>query len=108
MGQDDGVREISEAEFQAFVLEAPVPVLVDFHATWCGPCAWLDPVLEELARGAEGRYRVVKVDTDAAPELSGRYRVGSVPTVVCFRDGREVDRSVGVEPHRLRAMLEEE
>jgi len=106
--EDPEVSEVSKAEFRSAVLESPVPVLVDFHATWCGPCAWLDPVLTELARKAGGRYRVVKVDVDGAPELARRYRIGSVPTVVLLRNGEEVDRSVGVEPQRLRAMLEVE
>ncbi len=108
MDGDPEVREVSQGEFQSTVLESPVPVLVDFHATWCGPCAWLDPVLGELTRKAEGRYRVVKVDVDEAPELARCYRIGSVPTVVLLRDGEEVDRSVGVEPQRLHAMLEME
>jgi thioredoxin len=86
------------------VLEAEVPVLVDFYADWCGPCKWLNPYLEEVARNGEGRLLVAKVDTDRAPELAQRYRIGSIPTVILFSDGREVERSVGVEPERVRAM----
>jgi thioredoxin 1 len=91
-------------DFRATVLEAEVPVLVDFYADWCGPCKWLNPHLEKVAREGEGRILVAKVDTDKAPELAQRYRIGSIPTVILFRNGGEVERSVGVEPERVRAM----
>jgi thioredoxin 2 len=91
-------------DFRASVLSAPVPVLVDFHAEWCGPCKWIVPTLEEVARAKAGELLVVKVDTDEAPELAEEYRITSVPTVVLFQDGKEMDRSRGVEPHRVKQM----
>jgi thioredoxin len=100
----DRPRKVGAEDFQATVLEAEVPVLVDFYADWCGPCKWLNPYLEEVAREGEGRLLVAKVDTDRAAELAQRYRIGSIPTVILFRDGEEVERSVGVEPEKVRAM----
>jgi thioredoxin len=100
----DRPRKVSQEDFQATVLEAEVPVLVDFYADWCGPCKWLNPYLEEVAREGEGRVLVAKVDTDKAPQLAERYRIGSIPTVILFRSGEEAERSVGVEPDRVRAM----
>lgn len=92
------------ADFGASVLDSTTPVLLAFTATWCAPCAWLDPYLTELDHEASGGLAVRKVDVDRLPELAERFRVGSVPTVLLFIDGEEVERSVGVEPERLRAM----
>ena len=100
----DRPRKVQEEDFQATVLEAELPVLVDFYADWCGPCKWLNPYLEEAAREGAGRLLVAKVDTDRAPELATRYRIGSIPTVIHFRDGEEVERSIGVEPEKVRSM----
>lgn len=100
------VHSLSAEEFGVAVLQAPIPVLADFHAEWCGPCKWLDPVLEELARDFRGRVLVVKLDADEAPDVLQEHRIGSVPTVLLFRSGREADRSVGVEPERLRKMVD--
>lgn len=101
------ILEVGQAEFEREVLLAAVPVLADFHAEWCAPCKWLDPILKELARERAGGVLVVKVDTDQAPRLAARYGIRSVPTVILFRDGEEVERSLGVEPERLRAMAGE-
>ena len=100
----DAPLPVRGQDFRASVLDAPVPVLVDFHAEWCGPCKWIVPTLEEVARARAGKLLVVKVDTDEAPELAEEYRITSVPTVVLFQEGREVDRSRGVEPHRVKQM----
>lgn len=93
--------------FDSVVPESPVPVLVDFFAEWCAPCRWLDPILNELATASEGRYLVAKVDVEEAPHLAERYAIGSVPTVILFREGEESGRSLGVEPERLRSLLAE-
>ncbi len=72
--------------------------LVDFSATWCGPCRMLGPVIEEIAGEYEGRVKVGKVNVDEEPELAGRFRVSGIPTVILFRDGKQVDEFVGYRP----------
>ena len=98
--------DVAEADFTSTVLRAPVPVLVDFYASWCAPCRWLDPILEGLAAQWRGRVLVTKVDTEEAPRVTEDQKVGSVPTVVLFRDGIEVGRSIGVEPDVLNDLVE--
>lgn len=93
--------------FKPHVLEADVPVLVDFYADWCGPCRSVAPVLEQLAGEMEGRAKIVKVNVDDLPELSQRFKVQSIPTLLLFRDGALIDSMVGALPgHVLRAKLE--
>ncbi len=100
----DRILTVRGEDFREVVLSAPLPVLVDFFAPWCGPCQWIVPTLEEVARSRAGDLLVVKVDTDEAPEVAEAWSITSVPTVVLFREGREVERSRGVEPERVRAM----
>lgn len=80
------------------VLESGEPMLVDFFATWCGPCKMLAPLIEELAADYEGKLHVLKVDTDENQSLAMNYGIMNIPTVVLFRDGNEVDRVVGLLP----------
>ena len=82
------------ASFDAEI-KASVPVLVDFWAPWCGPCKWVEPVVEEAAREYAGRLKVVKLNVDEAPGVSARYEVQGIPALVVIRDGQEVDRLVG-------------
>ena len=81
--------------------------LVDFFAEWCGPCKMLAPVLEELAKTIQGQAIVAKVDIDTCQEIASRFMITSVPTVVLFKDGQEVDRAVGVKDvDALKAMID--
>ncbi len=88
----------STAEFDELVKNAKAPVLVDFWAAWCGPCRMVAPELEKLASSRAGRAVIAKVDTDAQPELSARYGIQSIPTMILFRDGREAQRLSGAMP----------
>ncbi len=89
---------VSSADFKSVVLDAPEPVLVDFFATWCGPCKMLAPVLDEVAGEVAGKAKVVKVDIDASPDLAQRYGVMSVPTLAVFKGGEVASQAVGVQP----------
>ena len=90
------VTKVNEQNFQAEVLNSPQTVLVDFYADWCGPCKMLSPVVDEIAGEITG-CKVVKLNVDEAPNLAARYNVMSIPTLMVFRQGAAVDRSVGVQ-----------
>src|SRR4051812_5954135 len=89
-------REINAAEFQAEVISSPVPVLLDVYGEHCPPCHQLAPTIERLASHYEGKAKVLKVEAGANRGLAGDLVVSSVPTVVAFRDGKEVGRLVGL------------
>jgi thioredoxin len=88
---------IGEAGFNTQVLQSNLPVLVDFWASWCGPCKAVSPVIEELAQEYAGKINVVKVNIDEDASLSDTYNVQSIPTIVFFKNGSEVARSSGVK-----------
>ena len=99
------IAHITTQNFKEEVLQSELPVLVDFWAPWCGPCRMLAPVLEELETDLAGKVKVAKVNVDEEMELAAQFQVASIPTLVLFRGGQAVQRSVGVQPKaKLAAM----
>jgi|SRR5690625_2367206 len=102
-------KKITDESFEEDVLKADsnTPVLVDFWAEWCGPCRMVGPVVEELAGEFEGKARVGKVDVDSNPEISAKYGIRSIPSLLIFKDGEVVDQIVGAVPKaQLKKQLE--
>ena len=102
---------LTEENFEKEVLQSDQPVLVDFWAEWCPPCRIIGPIVEELAADFDGIAKVAKLDIDANPEVASQYGVRSIPTLLYFKDGKVVDRSIGVAPKeeladKLSALLE--
>ncbi len=99
------IIHVNQNNFEREVLNAPVPVLVDFNATWCGPCRMLKPVLEQLA-AERTDCRIAAVDVDENEQLAYAYGISSIPCLILFRDGAEVKRTVGLQPKQaLEALL---
>jgi thioredoxin 1 len=94
----DSVKEFTDSNWKAEVLDSPVPVVVDFWAPWCGPCRMLAPTIEKLAGEFEGKIKVGKMNTDENQDTPGGLRISAIPTVLVFQNGKEVDRLVGVNP----------
>lgn len=98
---------LTASNFAVEVLQAPVPVLVDFWAEWCAPCRMVAPLLEELAGEYDGQIRIGKVDIEQQPSLQQEYRIRGIPTLVLFKDGRVQDVIVGLKSKRdLKASIE--
>ena len=99
--------ELTEDNFTSEVLEADVPVMIDFWAPWCGPCHMVSPILEDLANKYEGRIKVAKVNLDESPALASEYGVRSIPAIFIFNNGEVAERTVGVQPENaLAAMID--
>ena len=92
------VAPVSDKSFQADVLEAKEPVLVDFWAEWCGPCRAVAPVLEEVAGELNGKLKVVKLNVDENPETAAKYGIQSIPTLMIFKNGELASRQIGASP----------
>jgi thioredoxin 1 len=89
---------VTSENFDAQVLQSPLPVLVDFWAAWCGPCRAVAPTVEALASEYAGKLKVVKLDVDEAGDVAGQYGVQSIPTLILFKGGQPVERLVGAVP----------
>ncbi len=98
------------ASFPELLSGSEVPVLVDFYATWCGPCQMMSPILEKVNEQLKGRLQVVKIDTDKYPQLASQYQIYALPTLVLFKNAEPVERIEGVVPaeklvERLQALV---
>ena len=89
---------VTDASFETEVLKSSVPVLVDFWAAWCGPCKMIAPTVDQLASEYAGKLKVMKLDVDANMEISTRYSVLNIPTLLLFKDGQVVEKMVGALP----------
>lgn len=101
---------VTDANFEQEVLKHNGPVMVDFWATWCGPCRMLGPVVEELAKEYEGKVKVCKLNTDEGPDTSTKYRITSIPTIIFFKNGEVAGQTVGLQSkaalqEKLNALL---
>jgi putative thioredoxin len=103
-------HDITDATFEKEVIEASkkMPVLVDFWASWCGPCRVLGPVVEKLAKEFDGKMKLAKISVEENQETAGKYNIMSIPAVKLFKGGKEVDGFIGAQPEeKIRAWLKQ-
>lgn len=93
------VKELTKATFEQEVMNSSTPVLVDFWASWCGPCRMVSPIIDSLAEEYDGKLKVCKVNVDAEGELASEFAVVSIPTVLLIKNGKVAERSVGAKSH---------
>ena len=107
MAEKTSLLHVGDKNFAAEVLNSEVTVLVDFWATWCGPCRSISPIVEELATEFTGRVKITKLNVDENPAVPSQYGVRGIPTLILFKGGKILDQIVGAVPKaRLKAMIE--
>jgi thioredoxin 1 len=100
-------KEVNEAAFDDELLQSEHPVLVDFWAPWCGPCRAMTPAVEEVAEKYQGSAKVLKLNVDDSPEVSPRFNIRGIPTLILFKGGKETDRLVGLQTTaQISALIE--
>ncbi len=110
MAESNGVKQVSDNDFETVVIRGGKPAFVDFWAPWCGPCRLVSPVIEAIGEAYPAKISTAKVNTDENQQLALRYSIFSIPTMIVFKNGREAARLVGYMPQasmeeRLRAFL---
>ncbi len=107
MASESGLLQVNDKNFTAEVLQSDIPVLVDFWATWCGPCRAISPIVEELAKEFSGRVKITKLNVDENPSTPSQYGVRGIPALILFKEGKVLDQIVGSVPKaRLKTLIE--
>ena len=100
------VMILNDSNFSQVISETTLPILVDFWAEWCGPCKMIGPVVEKIAEEFEGKVQVAKLDVDENHSIASNYKVVSIPTLILFKEGKEIERSIGYKnEEELRSLL---
>ena len=107
MAEESSLVHVNDKNFSSEVINSDLPVLVEFWATWCGPCRSISPIVEALAKEFSGRVKVTKLNVDGSPATTSQYGVRGIPTLILFKGGKIFDQIVGAVPKaRLMAMIE--
>jgi len=107
MAEGGSLRQVTDGDFEQEVLKSDLPALVDFWATWCGPCRTVGPIVEELATEYEGKVKVAKLNVDDNKETPTKYGIRGIPTLILFKNGQVVDQIVGAVPKsRIKELLD--
>jgi len=91
-------NNVTDSSFEEEVLKSDLPVVVDFWAEWCGPCRMLTPIIEEISKELQGKIKIFKMNIDENPNIPSEYGIRSIPTMMLFKNGEQIDTSIGVKP----------